>query len=114
MFSVLVLIFFFFSFVYFPSKCSGAEKYQNMLIDTFIFLVPKAKLDFGPILGPLFKTNGVVSLRIVKTLIIRYGIYVNIFAEKKMWFAKATHNFFSKNIFQHKYLWFWYCPHQNS
>ena len=55
--------FFFFFFVYFPSKCSGAEKYQNMLIhvDPFNFLVPKANLDFGPILGPLFKTNGVVS-----------------------------------------------------
>ena len=36
-----------------------------------------------------------------KTLIIKYGIYANIFAEKKMWvafaFAKATHIFFSKN-----------------
>ena len=30
----------------------------------------------------LFKTNDVVSLCIVKTLIIKYGIYANIFAEK--------------------------------
>ena len=30
----------------------------------------------------LFKTNDVVSQRIVKTLIIKYGIYPNIFAEK--------------------------------
>ena len=30
----------------------------------------------------LFKTNDVISKRIVKTLIIKYGIYVNIFAEK--------------------------------
>ena len=30
----------------------------------------------------LFKTNDVVSKRIVKTLIIRYGIYANNFAEK--------------------------------
>ena len=44
----------------------------------------------------LFKTNDVVSLRIVKTLIIKYGICANIFAEK-MWvvfaFAKTTHIF---------------------
>ena len=50
----------------------------------------------------LFKTNNVFSYRIVKTLIIKYGIYANIFAEK-MWvafaFAKTTH------IFQQKYLW---------
>ena len=30
----------------------------------------------------LFKTNDVVSQHIVKTLIIKYGIYDNIFAEK--------------------------------
>ena len=43
----------------------------------------------------LFKTNDVIS--IVKTLIIKYGIYANIFAEK-MWvaFAKATHIFLIK------------------
>ena len=48
----------------------------------------------------LFKTNEVISWCIVKTLIIKYGIYANIFAEK-MWIAfalaKATHLFFSKN-----------------
>ena len=37
----------------------------------------------------------------IKILIIKYGIYTDIFAEK-MWvafaFAKATHIFFSKNI----------------
>ena len=41
-----------------------------------------------------------ISLHIIKTFIIKYGIYINIFAEK-MWvafaFAKATHIFFSKN-----------------
>ena len=56
----------------------------------------------------LFKTNDVVSLRIVKTLIIKYGLYVNIFAEK-LWvafaFAKATH------IFSAKILWIGYCTH---
>ena len=31
----------------------------------------------------LFKTNDVVSQRIVKVLIIKYDIYANIFAEKK-------------------------------
>ena len=30
----------------------------------------------------LFKTNDVVSLRIVKTLIIKYSIYTDIFAKK--------------------------------
>ena len=48
----------------------------------------------------MFKTNDVVSLRIVKTLIIKYGIYANIFAEKMLVafaFAKATH-IFSANI----------------
>ena len=49
----------------------------------------------------MFETNDVVSWRILKTLIIKYGIYANIFAEK-MWvafaFAKDTHMFFfSKN-----------------
>ena len=34
----------------------------------------------------MFKTNDVVSERIVKTLIIKHGIYTNIFAEK-MWVA---------------------------
>ena len=41
--------------------------------------------DVGPIKNiksraQLFKTNDVVSERIVKTLIIRYGIYANIFS----------------------------------
>ena len=44
----------------------------------------------------MFETNDVVSYLIIKTLIIKYGIYANIFAEK-MWvafaFAKATHIF---------------------
>ena len=31
----------------------------------------------------LFKTNDIVSYRIVKTLIIKYGIYTKIFVEKK-------------------------------
>ena len=47
----------------------------------------------------LFKTNDVVTKPIVKTLIVKYGIYANIFAEK-MWvafaFAKATHIFSAK------------------
>ena len=30
----------------------------------------------------LFKTNNIVSYHIFKTLIIKYGIYTNIFAEK--------------------------------
>ena len=55
----------------------------------------------------LFKTNNVVRQRIVKTLIIKYGIYANIFA-KKIWvafaFARATRIFF-----QQKYLWIRYC-----
>ena len=34
-----------------------------------------------------FKANDVVSKRIVKTLIIKYDIYANIFAETEMWVA---------------------------
>ena len=49
----------------------------------------------------LFKTNNFVSWRTVKIMIITYGRYANIFADK-MWvafaFTKATHIFFSKNI----------------
>ena len=48
----------------------------------------------------LFKTNDVVSQRIVKTLIIKYGIYANIFAEKNMssfCICKSYSHFFSKN-----------------
>ena len=33
----------------------------------------------------LFKTNNVISKHIVKTLIIKYGIYANIFDEKCEW-----------------------------
>ena len=36
----------------------------------------------------LVKTYDIVSLRIVKTLIIKYGIYANILAEK-IWVAFA-------------------------
>ena len=48
----------------------------------------------------LFKTNDVVKyVTVVKTLIFKYGIYTNIFAEK-MWvafaIAKATHIFSAK------------------
>ena len=52
----------------------------------------------------LFKINDVVSLRIVKTSIIKYGIVANIFAEK-IWVAKATY------IFQQKHLWNRYCTY---
>ena len=44
----------------------------------------------------LFKTNNVVSSCIVKTLIIKYGKYTNIFVEK-MWVALQSYSqFFSK------------------
>ena len=57
----------------------------------------------------LFKTNDVISKRIVKTLIIKYGLYTNIFAENMRLafaFAKATHIFF-----QQKYLWIRNCTY---
>ena len=44
----------------------------------------------------LFKTNDVISERIVKTLIIKYGIYANIFAEKNVSSLCYSH-VFSKN-----------------
>ena len=37
---------------------------------------------FVLIRAQLFKTNDVVSKLIVKILVIKYGIYANIFAEK--------------------------------
>ena len=40
--------------------------------------------DLLKIRAQLFKTNDVVKERIVKTLIIKYGIYINIFAEKNV------------------------------
>ena len=44
-----------------------------------------------------FKSNDVVSERIVKTSVIKYGVRANIFAEK-MWVAFAfAIFFFSKN-----------------
>ena len=60
----------------------------------FVHLVSHWYHFYKKIWAQLFKTNDVVSLRIVKTLIIKYGKYANIFAEK-MWvaFAKATHIF---------------------
>ena len=48
----------------------------------------------------LFKINYVVSLPIVKILIIKYGIYVNIFAEKNessICICKSYSHFFGKN-----------------
>ena len=61
----------------------------------------------------LFKTNDVDSERIVNTLIIKYTIYANIFAEKKMWvafaLAKVTHI-----VFQQRYMWNRYCTYYNS
>ena len=50
-------------------------------------------------MGQLFKTNNVVILHIIKTLLIKYGIKANIFAEKMcaaFAFAKATHIFSAK------------------
>ena len=46
----------------------------------------------------LFKPNDVVSYHIIKTLIIKCGIYPNIFAEK-MWVAFAFVVHPSVNIF---------------
>ena len=51
------------------------------------------------LLGPVVRRNDIVSYSINKILIIKYGIYTNIFAEK-MWvafaFAKAAHIFSAK------------------
>ena len=50
-------------------------------------------------MAQLFKTNHVVSLRMVKTLIIKYEKYANIFAEKMSSFCicKSYSLFFSLN-----------------
>ena len=61
----------------------------------------KEETTFATTWAQLFKTNDVVSLRIVKILILKYNIYANIFAEQ-MWvafafaFAKATHIYSAK------------------
>ena len=44
-------------------------------------VIPKQSFQLN-IRVQLFKTNDVVSYGIVKTLIIKYGIHANIFAEK--------------------------------
>ena len=57
----------------------------------------------------LFKTNDVVSERIIKTLIIKYGIYAYIFAENKreqLWHLQKLLTFY-----QQKYLWIRYCTY---
>ena len=51
---------------------------ETLLMNTHMFSW-KSKTK---IRAQLFKTNDVVSLCIVKTLIIKYGIYADIFAEK--------------------------------
>ena len=52
----------------------------------------------------MFKTNDVVSYRIVKTLIIKYSMYTKIFAEKNVssfCICKSySHFFFSKNTYE--------------
>ena len=57
--------------------------------------------DSNKIWAQLFKNNDFVSYRIVKTLIIKYGIYANIFAEKNVnsfCICKSfSHFFFRKN-----------------
>ena len=50
-----------------------------------------------------FKTNDIFNLRIIKTLIIKYGLYANILAEKNVSsFCKCKYysHFFSKNTFE--------------
>ena len=44
----------------------------------------KEDISYISILAQLFKTNDVVSKRIVKTLIIKYGFYANIFCWKNV------------------------------
>ena len=58
------------------------------------------KFDRAALWAELFKTNNVVSWRIVKTWIIKYVIYANIFAEKNVssfCICKSYSHFFSKN-----------------
>ena len=55
----------------------------------------------------LFKTNTVVSQRIINTFIIKYSIYTNIFAEKNVssfCICKSYSHFFSKNTCELEFL----------
>ena len=54
------------------------EKYQRFLSENFQFL----EVKFSIYLNRHVIVMDVVSYRIVKTLIIKYGIYANIFAEE--------------------------------
>ena len=53
----------------------------QIYIYLFIYLFFFFCYNFS-IRAQLFETKDVISERIVKTLIIKYGIYANIFAEK--------------------------------
>ena len=59
----------------------------------------------------LLKTNDVISKRIIKTLIIKYGIWAYIFAEKC---ESLLHLQKLLTFFQQKYLWIRYCTYENS
>ena len=57
----------------------------------------------------LLKPNDVVSFHVVKTLIIKYGIYTNIFAENKC--EQLLHLQKLLTFLQQKYLWIRYCTY---
>ena len=64
---------------------------QHPRCDLFCYAFPCSCFILFIVLfwAQLLKTNDVVSYRIVKTLIIKYDIHANMFAEKKMWVAFA-------------------------
>ena len=76
---------------------SWSNKKINNLILPHIWIYACAYYNFLHTRAHLSKPNDVVSLRIVKILIIKYGIYANIFAENVNSICKSYSHFFNKN-----------------
>ena len=88
-----------FCFIYLVSNSNSLSLYMHTSFMQFDWLKEKfyTLIKFRAL---LFKTNDVISLRIVKTLIIKYAIYANIFAEKNVssfCICKSYSHFISKN-----------------
>ena len=81
----------FYYFIYHLSSALGNEKQKKKKKKFLINSSKKSRTQ-------LFKTNHDVSKCTIKTFIIKYGIYANIFAEKNL--VECFLDFFSA-----KYLW---------
>ena len=92
-----------------PPPASPVDKSQTKLLEDQSYVK-----DGQLVWAQLFKPNDVVSLCIVKTLIIKYGINANIFADKMLVAFASTHILKATHNFQQKCLWIRYCTYYNS